>query len=116
MNHGCWASMEMSDTIKKIPKISFVLAVILLSNKHTYHKGEGFGGDCFVVGVNAVPDAHFYLSLLHPVTCCIIQPAHDPEEEETQRLRDEFHYHCYENKCMNGKVFFCLLHNESHFR
>lgn len=49
-------------------------------NTHTYHKGEGLGGHCFVVGVDAVPHTHLYLSLLHPVTCCIIQPAHNPEK------------------------------------
>lgn len=52
------------------------------SNTHTYHKGEGLGGDCFVVLMDAVPYTHFYLRLLHPVTRGIIQPTHNPEKGE----------------------------------
>lgn len=69
------------------------------SNTHTYHKGEGLGGDCFVVLMDAVPYTHFYLRLLHPVTRGIIQPTHNPEKGE-QKGGD---YDCYQNKCFLDK-------------
>lgn len=46
------------------------------------HEGEGLGGDGFVVLVDAVPDAHLHLGLLHPVTCGVVQSTHDPEKQE----------------------------------
>lgn len=45
------------------------------------HEGKGLGGDGFVVLVDAVPDAHFHLSLLHAVTRGVVQLTHDPETQ-----------------------------------
>lgn len=45
------------------------------------HEGEGLGGDGFVVLVDAVPDAHFHLGLLHAVTRGVVQLTHDPEKQ-----------------------------------
>lgn len=55
------------------------------------HEGEGLGGDGFVVLVDAVSDAHFHLSLLHPVTRGVVQPTHDPGK--TKRRGDELRFH-----------------------
>lgn len=44
------------------------------------HEGEGLAGDGFVVLVDTVSDAHFHLTLLHPVTRGVVQLAHDPEK------------------------------------
>ncbi len=109
-HHGCWASPEMSNTELKTSKKLCISSNFIQQrsyNTHTYHKGEGLGGDCFVVRVNAVPDTHFYLSLLHPVTRGVIQPTHNPEKGETQRWRDELHRHWYQNARI------CLLNNET---
>lgn len=81
ISNGYWPSPELSNTVLKHCK-GFALDY----NTHTYHKDEGLGGDCFVVLVNAVPYTHFYLSLLHPVTCGIVQPTHNPEKgKEVER-------------------------------
>lgn len=45
------------------------------------HEGEGLGGDGFVVLMDAVSDAHFHLSLLHPVTRGVVQSTHDPGKQ-----------------------------------
>lgn len=58
------------------------LKCFALQHTHTYHKGEGLGGDCFVVLMNAVPYTHFYVRLLHPIACGIIQPTHNSEKGE----------------------------------
>lgn len=50
------------------------------------HKGEGLGGDGFVVLVDAVSDAHFHLSLLHPVTRGVVQSTHDPGKQSVAEM------------------------------
>lgn len=69
---------------------------------NTYHKREGLGWDCFVVGVNAVPHTHLHLSLLHPVTCGIVQPTHNPEKEKHRKWRDELDYRRYPKLFVHG--------------